>query len=102
MKTYPLLIPKKIILPISVLGFIITVIGSLFKLSHWSFGIFTPKLLLSISIVFSLFAIFVVSLDIIKNPIKNNRISVFSHNPVILAIISLSKSLSPKYLRFSL
>ncbi len=30
------------------------------------------------------------------------RISVFSHNPVILAIISLSKSLSPKYLRFSL
>ena len=102
MKTYPLLIPKKIILPISVLGFIITVIGSLFKLSHWSFGIFTPKLLLSISIVFSLFAIFVVSLDIIKNPIKNNRISVFSHNPVILGIISLSKSLSPKYLRFSL
>ena len=102
MKTYPLLIPKKIILPISVLGFIITVIGSLFKLSHWSFGIFTPKLLLSISIVFSLFAIFVVSLDIIKNPIKNNRISVFSHNPVILAIISLSKSLTPKYLRFSL
>ena len=71
MKTYPLLIPKKIILPISVLGFIFTVIGTLFKLSHWSFGIFTPNLLLSISIVFSLFAIFVVLLDIIKNPIKN-------------------------------
>ena len=102
MKTHHLLIPKNIILPISILGFIFTVIGTLLKLSHWSFGIFTPNLLLSISIVFSLFAIFVVSLDIIKNPIKNNRISVFSHNPVILAIISLSKSLSPKYLRFSL
>ena len=71
MKTYPLLIPKNIILPISILGFIFTVIGTLLKLSHWSFGIFTPNLVLSISIVFSLFAIFVVLLDIIKNPIKN-------------------------------
>ena len=71
MKIHHLLIPRKIILPISVLGFIITVIGALFKLSHWSFGIFTPKLLLSISIVFTLLAIFVVLLDIIKNPIKN-------------------------------
>ena len=71
MKTYPLLIPKNIILPISILGFIFTVIGTLLKLSHWSFGIFTPNLVLSISIVFSLLAIFVVLLDIIKNPIKN-------------------------------
>ena len=71
MKTYPLLIPKNIILPISILGFIFTVIGTLLKLSHWSFGIFTPNLLLSISIVFTLLAIFVVLLDIIKNPIKN-------------------------------
>ena len=71
MKTYPLLIPKNIILPISILGFIFTVIGTLLKLSHWSFGIFTPNLVLSISMVFLLFAIFVVLLDIIKNPIKN-------------------------------
>ena len=71
MKTYPLLIPKNIILPISILGFIFTVIGTLLKLSHWSFGIFTPNLVLSISIVFTLLAIFVVLLDIIKNPIKN-------------------------------
>ena len=71
MKTHHLLISKKIILPISVLGFIFTVIGTLLKLSHWSFGIFTPNLLLSISIVFTLLAIFVVLLDIIKNPIKN-------------------------------
>ena len=71
MKTHHLLISKKIILPISVLGFIFIVIGTLLKLSHWSFGIFTPNLLLSISMVFSLFAIFVVLLDIIKNPIKN-------------------------------
>ena len=71
MKTYPLLIPKNIILPISILGFIFTVIGTLLKLSHWSFGIFTPNLVLSISIVFSLLSIFVVLLDIIKNPIKN-------------------------------
>ena len=70
MKTYPLLIPKNIILPISILGFIFTVIGTLLKLSHWSFGIFTPNLVLSISIVFTLLAIFVVLLDI-KNPIKN-------------------------------
>ena len=46
-------------------------IGTLLKLSHWSFGIFTPNLVLSISIVFTLLAIFVVLLDIIKNPIKN-------------------------------
>ena len=71
MKTHHLLISKKIILPISVLGFIFIVIGTLLKLSHWSFGIFTPNLLLSISIVFTLLAIFVVLLDIIKNPIKN-------------------------------
>ena len=71
MKTYPLLIPKNIILPISILGFIFTVIGTLLKLSHWSFGIFTPNLVLSMSIVFTLLAIFVVLLDIIKNPIKN-------------------------------
>ena len=71
MKTYPLLIPKNIIFPISILGFIFTVIGTLLKLSHWSFGIFTPNLVLSISIVFTLLAIFVVLLDIIKNPLKN-------------------------------
>ena len=71
MKTHHLLIPKNIILPISILGFIFTVIGTLLKLSHWSFGIFTPNLVLSISIVFSLFAIFVVLLDIIKNPITD-------------------------------
>lgn len=71
MKIFHLLIPKNIILPISILGFIFTVIGTLLKLSHWSFGIFTPNLLLSISIVFTLLAIFVVLLDIIKNPIKN-------------------------------
>lgn len=71
MKTYHLLIPKNIILPISILGFIFTVIGTLLKLSHLSFGIFTPNLVLSISIVFTLLAIFVVLLDIIKNPIKN-------------------------------
>ena len=67
MKTHHLLIPKNIILPISILGFIFTVIGTLLKLSHWSFGIFTPNLVLSISIVFTLLAIFVVLLDIIKN-----------------------------------
>ena len=71
MKIFHLLIPKNIIFPISILGFIFTVIGTLLKLSHWSFGIFTPNLLLSISIVFTLLAIFVVLLDIIKNPIKN-------------------------------
>lgn len=71
MKTLHLLIPKNIILPISILGFIFTVIGTLLKLSHWSFGIFTPNLVLSISIVFTLLAIFVVLLDIIKNHIKN-------------------------------
>ena len=71
MKTHHLLIPKNIIFPISILGFIFTVIGTLLKLSHLSFGIFTPNLVLSISMVFSLFAIFVVLLDIIKNPIKN-------------------------------
>ena len=71
MKTHHLLIPKNIIFPISILGFIFTVIGTLLKLSHLSFGIFTPNLVLSISIVFSLFAIFVVLLDIIKNPLKN-------------------------------
>ena len=71
MKTHHLLIPKNIIFPISILGFIFTVIGTLLKLSHWSFGIFTPNLVLSISIVFTLLAIFVVLLDIIKNPIKN-------------------------------
>ena len=76
MKTLHLLIPKNIILPISILGFIFTVIGTLLKLSHWSFGIFTPNLVLSISMVFSLFAIFVVLLDIIKNPIKNKFLCI--------------------------
>ena len=71
MKIFHLLTPKNIILPISILGFIFTVIGTLLKLSHWSFGIFTPNLVLSMSIVFSLLSIFVVLLDIIKNPIKN-------------------------------
>ena len=71
MKTHHLLIPKNIIFPISILGFIFTVIGTLLKLSHLSFGIFTPNLVLSMSIVFSLLSIFVVLLDIIKNPIKN-------------------------------
>lgn len=71
MKTHHLLIPKNIILPISIMGFVLTFIGTLFKLSHWHFGFITPNVFLSVSIVFSLLSIFVVLLDIIKNPIKN-------------------------------
>ena len=42
-------------------------------------------------------------IDIDKVFIKNNIcISVISHTPVILAITSLSKIRSPKYLRFNL
>lgn len=71
MKIYPLLIPKNVILPISIMGFVLTFIGTLFKLSHWHFGFITPNILLSISIIFSLLSIFIVLLDIAKNPIKN-------------------------------
>ena len=71
MKTYPLLIPKKIILPISIMGFVFTFTGTLFKLSHWHFGFITPNIFLFVSIVFSLLSIFVVLLDIAKNPLKN-------------------------------
>lgn len=71
MKTYQLLIPKNIILPISILGLVSTFLGTLFKLSHWHFGFITPNILLSISIIFSLLSVFVVLLDITKNQIKN-------------------------------
>ena len=53
------------------MGFVLTFIGILFKLSHWHFGFITPNIFLSVSIVFSLLSIFVVLLDIAKNPIKN-------------------------------
>ena len=47
-------------------------IGTLLKLSHWSFGIFTQIYYYQFQLFFTLFAIFVVLLDIIKNPIKIN------------------------------
>ncbi len=71
MKFYPLLIPKNVILPISIMGTVFAILGTLYKLSHWHFGFITPKILLSISIIFSLLSIFIVLLDIVKNPIKN-------------------------------
>lgn len=71
MKTHPLLIPKNVILSISIIGLVFTLVGSLLKLSHWHIGVITPNILLSISIVFTLLSIFVVLLDIVKNPIKN-------------------------------
>ena len=39
---------NKYILIIFILGFIITILGSLFKITHWKFGIFTGNLLLTI------------------------------------------------------
>lgn len=71
MKIYPLLIPKKVILPVAILGFIFTISGTLMKISHWSIGILTPNTLLSLSIVFTFLAFFVVLIDMVKNPIKN-------------------------------
>ncbi len=71
MKTYPLLIPKPILLFISISGFAFSIVGAFFKISHWNFGIFTPSFLLSISVIFSLISIFIVLIDLIKNPIKN-------------------------------
>lgn len=71
MKTYPLLIPKNIILPISILGLILTVIGTLMKLNHWNFGAITPNMILGVSTIFSLIALFVVIIDITRNPLKN-------------------------------
>ena len=71
MKTYPLLIPKNISLSISILGLILTVIGTLMKLNHWNFGAITPNMILGVSTIFSLIALFVVIIDITRNPLKN-------------------------------
>lgn len=71
MKINPLLIPKNVILPISIMGIVLTFLGTLFKLSHWHFGFITPNILLLGSIIFSLLSVSVVLLDIVRNPIKN-------------------------------
>lgn len=71
MKIYPLLIPKNIILPLSIIGFVMSLLGAFIKISHWEFWGVSPNFLLGISIIFSLLSIFIVLLDVLKNPIKN-------------------------------
>ena len=55
----------------SIIGFVFAVMGTLFKISHWEFGFFSPNLILGISVGFSLLSTFVVLVDILKNPLKN-------------------------------
>ena len=71
MKEYPLIVPKKYLMPIAILGLILTVIGTLMKLNHWNFGAITPNIILAISTVLTLISFFVVILDILRNPLKN-------------------------------
>ena len=71
MKTYALLIPKHILMPIAVIGLIAGIFGALMKITHWEMDANVMKIILIVSIVFTLTAIFVVLLDIIRNPILN-------------------------------
>jgi hypothetical protein len=55
---------------ISISGFAFSIIGAFLRF-HIGFELFTPSFLLSISVIFSLISIFIVLIDLIKNPIKN-------------------------------
>ena len=65
-----LLISKKLILPIAILGLLTILVGAIFKFTHWSFYGITGSILLEVGTVFSLLSWIVVFIDMLRNRIK--------------------------------
>ena len=66
-----LLISKKYILPIAILGFIIILLGAFFKITHFiCFGL-TGNVLITIGTFLSFLSTIIVIIDVVRNKIKN-------------------------------
>ena len=71
MKEHKLLIPKKILLPLAIIAFLIVIIISYFKLTNKTFSENYSQLGLVIALIFQFIPWFVVLIDLIKNNIRN-------------------------------
>ncbi len=68
---HPLIISKKILLPLIIVGLLMTLIGSYMKLSHYRSGFLPNNVLIGIGLALCLFVwVFAVS-DAVRNKIKN-------------------------------
>ncbi|SEF96985.1 hypothetical protein SAMN05421847_1158 [Halpernia humi] len=74
MKNYPLLIPKKIALLISITGFFAIFFGILLKISHWYFGLVTGDILIPFGVILTYSIWFVVLNDLLNNYVKNKNL----------------------------
>lgn len=66
-----LLISKKYILPIAILGFIIILLGAFFKITHFIYFGLTGNVLITLGTFFSFLSTIIVIIDVVRNKVKN-------------------------------
>lgn len=66
-----LLISKKYILPIAILGFIIILLGAFFKITHFIYFGLTGNVLITLGTFLSFLSTIIVIIDVVRNKIKN-------------------------------
>ena len=72
MKIYPLLLPRTFMLNVSGISIATTFVSVYLKLTHIDLDLFLLDLFLFLSVLGAAISVFVVLVDIIKNPYKNN------------------------------
>lgn len=68
---YPLIIPRKILLPVAIICFVMMVTGGFFKISHQDFFGISSNIILGIGTGALLFVWFIVVADALRNGVKN-------------------------------
>lgn len=68
---YPLIIPRKILLPLAIICFVMMVTGGFFKISHQDFFGISSNIVLGIGTGALLFVWFIVVADALRNRAKN-------------------------------
>jgi len=71
MKIYPLLLPRTFMLNVSGISIVTTFVSVYLKLTHIDLDLFLLDLFLFLSVLGAAISVFVVLVDIIRNPYKN-------------------------------
>ena len=98
MKEHKLPIPKKILLTLAIIGFLIVIIGTYLKLTNKDFSENYSQLGIGIALIFQIVPWFVVLIDLIRNQIRNKTMwfvgmFAFGSLTVILYLINREKHL---------
>lgn len=77
MMKHPLLLPRKYLLSIAILGLLIILLGAIFRITHWDFFGVSGRVFIVVGTVISFFPWIIVMIDVIKNRMQNWILWIF-------------------------